>query len=328
MTEKELLVASIQDFCRTSGMKCGSTGSGLVVELGNRSVFVDIKPVELTSLLNEDLVWEVKIFARVDTPAPRMMSPSALGVWNRYATVLSTVIVDNDLMVFSKFTIYKHSHEVVELVYARLATASIWLAFGLVCFLEDGDPSAQQFLFGSPINDLPYWLGISEDQRNQSSLISPLMFEEAASLARDRGLLAFSDSDRFSVEFPWDPEALSVLVPEDRDDNQRTSLIQIESDVLNPLYGKGVLLRIQFRLTFEDDHIAEFVNALNLWELGSVNLPPFFGSWCIDTATPSPAFVAFFPSIFSNIATPVSILSWAWGRHEAIRELMRSNYRD
>mgnify|MGYP003564917602 CR=1 FL=1 len=326
MTEKDILVGTIQDFCRQNGLSCSNVESGLLLQLGNQSVSVAIRPIELQSQSTEDLVWEVIVFAEVGNPVLGARSPAGLGVWNRYATLLSTVAIDDRLIVFSKFAIYRNSREIVERIYSPLASVAIWLAFGQCMFLEDGDPSAQQFLRGDPIGNLSHWLGITNEDRDRATFITPAMFDEAATLARDRGLVAFSEPTGFSCEFPWDPGASSALIDDGCLNNQqRTSLILIENDVVNPLYGKGVLARIQFKLSFDDEYVAELVNALNRWELDAVNLPPFFGSWCIDAMAPSPAFVAFFPSVFSNIATPVSILSWAWGRHQAIREMMYSD---
>lgn len=324
MSEKNLLLTRIAEFCEQRGFQLNSHLTGLTVSFEAQSVTVDVKPVSLISTPNNDLLWEVTISSIVSRPSPGMLTLESVGLWNRYATILSTVLIDNQLILFSKFTIYRDSVDVTEFVYSRLACAAIWLSFGLSTFMSDGEPNSHQFIHGSPLENPSNWLGLSSDDRKHSSLISAKMLDEATDLALQRGLVAFSDSNRFSVEFPWDPDSLSVLFSLGSDEDKKTSLIQIEKDIESPLYGKGVLLTIQFRLSFLDDDLHSFVNELNVWEFRAVNLPPFFGSWCADTKLTSPTFVTFIPSVFSDIATPVSLLSWAWGRHEAIRALMQA----
>lgn len=322
MLEKELLLNAINKFCSLNNFVCSESDSGLKIYHGKEVIDVIVSPVSLSSSANTDLIWEVKVIAKITNPDSRLTSYEAIGVWNRYATLLSTALDGDDLIIFSKFTIYKNSKEVIESIYAPLANAAIWLTKGLASYMSGGTPNAFEFLMGTPLENPSHWLGISDHQR-QSDVFFPVdSMNEAIEFAESRGLVGFADKNRLSVEFPWDPGAVSVLVHPDEGDALRTSLIQIQNNIEHPLYGKGILMRIEFRLSFDRHDLPRFVNALNIWELSAVNLPPFFGSWCIESKSLSPAFVAFYPSVYSGIASPLTLLSWAWGRHDALKGLI------
>ena len=130
----------------------------------------------------------------------------------------------------------------------------------------------------------------------------------------------------FTVEFPWDPGALTRGLLDERfrehmrrshgvsdEDLDRwsglTSLLQI-SIADHPLYGRGVQSTLEIPVPSDDP--ARLANELNAWELSSPELPPHFGAWCIVPAR-SPIRASCRRSPASLVFCTISPTGWLYG---------------
>lgn len=165
-------------------------------------------------------------------------------------------------------------------------------------------------------------------------------FDAVNSLADQHGLVATLGEHQFTVEFPWDPGARSRLfakeelrekllaggdrTPEEVDRlGGRTSLLQILTTEPHPLYGNGVLCRLEIPVATDDDKAASLIDELNRWELSGDDLPPLFGAWCMGPRAPT--FVTFIPNQYCVPGLLQNLYVWAQGRHGRVRDWLEAS---
>lgn len=365
------ITTAIIELCKANGLayhdetSCADADDNriLTVNANGQDIKVIITPVTRTTRLSEKSTFTVTVSCVIDNPAPGLLDFRALGKLNRYATLLSTVMINDQLVIFSKFTIHEDSDDYARGVFAPMATAPVWLAVGLSSYLTNASPNAYDFLVTEKLDDPSKWLGLSNEQMKMKPSIGPLLFKEAADLSIERGHEADADDQGLIARFEWNPKptTLADLLfdrhsdDEDEDEyeddgfyrsewqdedeprwlkskgdelDEGKSTIMIQIDGGHQLYGQGLLAQIRFGDEIQTDDLAEFVNDLNRWEMESDDLPPFFGSWCTDPDFAAPAYVMFIPAMFASYVTPFSLLAWAWGRHEALKTLMNLEQMD
>lgn len=357
------VIAAIIELCKANGLAYVDETSNpdadnnriLTVRANGHEVKAIISPVTHTTRLSDKPLFTVTISCVIDKPAPGLMNFAALGMWNRYAALMSTVLVDDQLIIFAKFTIYEKSDDYVRAVFAPMACSAVWLAIGMAHYLSDSSPNAYDFLVSGQIDNPSKWFGLSDEQMQANPSIDPALFKEAADLSVEQGHEADADEQGLIARFEWNPRPTTLadflfdghsdddddddddgfyrsewqdedgprwLKSKDDELDEGKSTILIQIDDQHQLYGKGLLAQIRFKIEMDTADLPEFVNDLNRWELESDDLPPFFGSWCLDPDFAAPAYIMFIPAIFASYVTPFSLLSWAWGRHEALKELL------
>jgi hypothetical protein len=325
MNEKQIFLDKLLPLFANLGLVCD--GNGDVISVTNPGsdarCIIDIKDLGVYTTDKLKLTQTIKIYSQCNDPMDELMDMSVIGKWNAYAPLLALVKDENGVRLVAKITLYENSKDVINYIYAPLAYAAAYLSFGLSNFMNKGHPNVIEFLeFGRNPDMTPRLFGVPEDAANSAPNISEVDLNGAEEFARERDLLYFSDSDGLNVEFPWDTGAISAILNLMGDENEakkqkRTSLLQIESTQAHPLLGKGLLARLQLPITVKPELLPELVNQMNLWEINSADMPPFFGSWCIDPKFSSPSYVTFIPSLYSQILNFRSLISWMFDRHKA-----------
>ena len=138
--------------------------------------------------------------------------------------------------------------------------------------------------------------------------------------------LPSEDRDDDDVDNWYETDSPGYFI-EDDDQQAWISNIMIAIDEAHPLYGKGLFAQVSISdLPLPVDELAAFINDLNVHELATEELPPFFGGWCLDEWTCSTVFVSFIPAMMINdvyaCVTPDRFLSWLIGRHETVKDML------
>jgi hypothetical protein len=325
MNEKQIFLDKLLPLFENLGFVCDNKDDVISVanpETGTRCI-IDIEDLGVYATDKIKLTQTIKIHSQCNDPMDELMDMSVIGKWNAYAALLALVKDKNGVRLVAKMTLYENSNDVINSIYVPLVYAAVYLSFGLSSFMNKGYPNVIEFLeHGCTPLMTPSLFGVPEDAANSAPNISEVDVKATEEFLRGRGLLSFSGSGGLSVEFPWDSGAISTLFYLMGDENEsrnekRTSLLVIEPTQAHPLLGKGLLARLQLPIGIKPELLPELVNQMNLWEMNSVDMPPFFGSWCIDPKFPSPAYVTFIPSLFSQVVSFRSFISWMWLRHKA-----------
>ncbi|HUS98026.1 MAG TPA: hypothetical protein VMX97_14960, partial [Hyphomicrobiaceae bacterium] len=150
-------------------------------------------------------------------------------------------------------------------------------------------------------------------------------FEAAKAFTDRMGLVGHASESFYSCEFPWDPGAASHLfrlnreqllvsgnyTPEELDRlSGRTILLWVTSTEPHPLYGNGLLCRLE--LPLPASNTADLVEQLNHWELRRPDFAPLYGAWCIGNRAPT--FVTFVPNQFCLPGLPQNLTHWSYQR--------------
>ena len=334
MNEKQLFLEQLLPLLIKAGFTCDSTNDTILVKNSDTDSLctVEIKELGVVGTDGINLTHSVKIYTRCAEPTPGMLDLVNVGKWNSYTSMLSLIKDDIGLVIVAKVNLYEGHEEVIKHLYAPLAYAAVWLSFGIKYFIDNGHPNVIDFFnFGRTAGMDQWSFGIPEDAAKALTSVTEQSLKEGELLARQRGLVSFSDEKGMSLEFPWDRGAIAAVYDllinpyEDKEglgrtsdpDRKKTSLLMIENNQPHPLFGNGLLVRLQLPILVAPDTLPALVNEINLWEMNAADMPPFVGSWCIDPQFPSPAFVMFIPSMFSHITTIPSLLYWIDSRHKA-----------
>ncbi len=325
MNEKQIFLDRLLPSLTNVGLVCDSNGD--VISVRNPRLVslcvVDIKELGVYTTDKIKLTQTIKIYNKCTDPMDELMDMSAIGKWNTYAPLLSLVKDERGIGFAAKVTLYENSDDVINYVYAPLTYAAVLLSFGLAQFMNKGYPNVIDFFRFGRTPEMTHWLfGIPEDAAKESPAVTEKDFKDVEIFTRDKGIYSCSDAGGLTLELPWDTGAVSVFFnlmsdSKEEQNNKRTSLVRIESEQSHPLLGKGLLARLQLPILVNPNLLPELVNQMNLWELNAADTPPFFGSWCIDPQSASPAYVTFIPSMYSRIVTIRSLISWMYSRHKA-----------
>ena len=149
------------------------------------------------------------------------------------------------------------------------------------------------------------------------------------------GLVGSAGDGYYTCEFPWDPGAASNLFHHLREQflasgeftseeldrlSGRTILFWATSTVPHPLYGNGVLCRLEIPLPLAGTDAAKLVNRLNRWELKRPDFPPLYGAWCIGNRAPT--FVSFVPNQYCLPGLLQNLTAWALQRALRVQALL------
>lgn len=163
----------------------------------------------------------------------------------------------------------------------------------------------------------------------------PENFLDAKAYSDHLGLIGSVGDDEFTCEIPWDPGAVSNLFHHLREQlletgeftaeeldriSGRTALFRVTSTVPHPLYGNGVLSRLEIPIALSEDDAAKLVDRLNRWELARPDLPPLYGAWCIGERAPT--FVSFAPTQYCLPGLLQNLTSWSLQRAMRVQALL------
>ncbi len=243
---------------------------------------------------------------------------------NKWATLSAFVAADGSrpTRLISKAGIFSTDGEAARHVYAPLmcteAAVVGWHAAMLARGQFETDPD------DSPLamTDTPPPYG-------------PEDFLDAKAYSDQLGLIGSLGDDEFTCEIPWDPGAVSNLFHHLREQlletgeftseeldrvAGRTSLFRVTSTVPHPLYGNGVLSRLEIPIALGEGDTAKLVDRLNRWELERPDLPPLYGAWCIGDRAPT--FVSFAPTQYCGPGLLQNLTSWSLQRAMRVQALL------
>lgn len=159
-------------------------------------------------------------------------------------------------------------------------------------------------------------------------------FEAAKSLTDRSGLIGTLGDRYFTVEFPWEPRALTNMLrdnelrshcarqegfsPEQLDEMAGdTSLLQIFV-ARHPFYGPGIKCTLELPLPVDGKGVVDLITSLNEWELSGPDLPPHLGAWSLGTR--APAYACFVPTLYSVPLLLTQLTVWMAARAKRVRE--------
>lgn len=141
-------------------------------------------------------------------------------------------------------------------------------------------------------------------------------FEATAQQLSSRNLLANGGDGGMTVEFPWEPGAVSAI------GGQRTSLLQCRSDTPHPLLGNGLFYKLDLPVRFGETQLPKLASQLNLHEWSGVDAVPFFGAWCSNLESGLLTFAGFWPNLMYQPGTVSNIAVWMMHRSTMARGLL------
>lgn len=311
-----------------SGLKYEDSGREICVQNSESTpTVVQIEDLNVLGVDGRLLSHRVTVTKRCLNPAHGVLEKEFLSRWNSYASILSVVPEGSYVDIVARLNLYEGAPDVSKHVHAPLVFWAAWLAPGIAAFLEDGEPNAVSFIKGKAPKVDPWWFGVPNDAAEAAPPFTQEDLEDTQDYLSECGLLSSVGSGGISLELPWDRDAMGVFydtfAEEELSDSGRTALLVVELTAEHPLFGKGVLVQYRTPIT-TSEHTAEIVNRLNNWELGGGDLPPFFGSWCHDPSSASPAFVMFIPTMVGRTVTMISLVNWMGQRHKAVMTFLKS----
>lgn len=290
---------------------------------------IQIEGLNLLGVDGRLLTHRVTVSKRCTAPRAGVGSQDFLAKWNAFTSIFSAIPVDGGVDIVARVNLFEGGDDVAEHVYAPLICWAAWLAPGVAAFLEDGEPNARSFFEGTAPKVDPSWFGLPKES---ATLVSPYTqedLEESLAYARSMDWISTIGEGGISLELPWDKDAKGVLYDtffgeDDKLTGSRTALVVIELNAVHPLFGAGTL--VQYRVPFvAKGDVSPLVDTLNRWDFAKGDLPPFFGSWCLDGSSNSPAYVSFLPSIMGRSVSLVTLVSWMSLRHKAMMTFLRAN---
>lgn len=162
-------------------------------------------------------------------------------------------------------------------------------------------------------------------------------FEAAKAITDRSGFLSTVGSRHFTVEFPWDADAVSKMFTIDEARGNATQDAQFTSDqrkqmggaasllqirvARHPFYGPGIHCMLELPLPAEGDGAAELVTGLNAWELSYPDLPPHLGAWSLGERAPT--YVCFLPTQYALPGLLQNLTVWMAARAARTRALFQ-----
>lgn len=329
MKTKETFLTELRSRLDASGLSYEDLGGQIIVRNSESTpTVIQFEEINARGMDGRLLTHRVTVSKRCLKPAHGVLAPGFLSKWNTYTSIFAAIPGDDYVDVVARLNLYDGAPDVSKHVYAPLIYWATWLAPGFAAFLEDGEPNAVSFLKGAAPKVDPWWFGIPNDAACTEPSFTEEDLQEAKSFLRDCGLISSAGDGGLSVELPWDKDAKGVLYDAFFDDVEeggsgRTSLLVIELTTEHRLFGKGVLAQYRVPFTVKGD-VSPLVTQLNQWDYGNGDLPPFFGSWCKDPASNSPAYVTFIPSILGRTVTLISLINWMGQRHKAVMTYLKT----
>ena len=263
------------------------------------------------SAVNLTTVDGLRISERIDirTALPEAFSeftPIQIAVANTMATTGAIVRDPDDGSVglISSLPVFEEDTSALEDLYTLVVTngALVQIAGPIAAakFASGaGDDDATDM--GYPDCDKPsFW---TEDE-----------FKSAEKLLRQRGVYCNAGQSSLTAEFPWEEGASSALLGES------TSLMRFQSDMPHPVAGSGLFFRLDLPITLEREELADFANYLNLYEVKSIDTPPFFGAWCSQLDNGTLTYVGFWPNFMFQKGTVANIAFWCGARSWIARQ--------
>jgi hypothetical protein len=144
----------------------------------------------------------------------------------------------------------------------------------------------------------------------------PESFDSVARALERDGIFCNADSSRLTVEFPWDPGAVSAAA------GHRTSLLVMHRNMVHPILGNGLFFRLALPQRFEEKLSFDVLNAMNVADAYAVNAPPFFGAWCTDQSGKFLNYVGFWPNMLCRPRTVRAITQWMMARSAMAKEIL------
>lgn len=325
-----VLISEIRRRLDAAHLKHKVSGDQIVIQ--NNDSTQTVIQLEGLNLLGVDgclLTHRVTVSKRSAAPAPGVSSPEFLAKWNAFTSIFSAIPVDGAVDIVARVNLFEGGDDVAEHVYAPLICWAAWLAPGITAFLEDCEPNARSFLNGSAPKVDPSWFGLPKEAATLPSPYTKDDLEEALAHARSFDWVSTMGEGGISIELPWDKDAKGVLYDtffseDDASMGGRTSLVAIELNVAHPLFGAGTL--VQYRVPFvAKGDVSPLIDTLNRWDFAKGDLPPFFGSWCLDRSSNSPAYVSFVPAATGRSVSLVTLVSWMSLRHKAVMTFLKTN---
>lgn len=329
MNDVDNFVAELKSRLDDASLDYEELGNQLIVQNSESTpTVIQFEEINVQGLDGRLLTHRVTVSKRCLKPAHGVLAPGFLCKWNTYTSIFSAIPGDDYVDVVARLNLYEGALDINKYVHAPLVYWATWLAPGVAAFLEEGEPNAVSFVNGIPPKVDPWWFGIPNDAAYTEPSFTEEDLQEAKSYLRDCGLISSAGGGGLSVEFPWDRDAKGVLYDVFFDEGEgsgsgRTSLLMIELTAEHPLFGKGVLAQYRVPFTVKGE-VSSLVTQLNQWDYGNGDLPPFFGSWCKDPASNSPAYVTFIPSMLGRTVTLISLINWMGQRHKAVMTYLKT----
>jgi len=306
-----------------------STGIKIFNERINSSCSLIFEKVNLKAIDGINITYFVKIYKDCRNLDERINNLTSFAKLNAYSSLLSFVKEDDTVSLVAKFTLYKdHTEEQIRFLYMPLTLVGIMQSFGLSKFVEGSKPNAFDMINSPSIFERDEWFfGIPNDLASDNVKNGAEQFNAAEQIMENNGIVCFSDEKGLTAEFPWEKDSPSVilgLASEDTNFNIKTSLFQIKANQTHPFYGNGLLVTLQLPFDIKAEVISSIVNSINLWELRSADMTPFFGSWCTDKIFNSASYNLFIPSMYTNLISIQTITGWMFSRHKQTKLFFRT----
>lgn len=329
--QKEFFLEKLIPMLEEADLESSKTSMGIKIFNAriNSSCSLVFEKVNLKAIDGINITYLVKIHKDCQNLDERINNLTSFGKLNAYSSLLSFVKEDDAVSLVAKFTLYKnHTEEQIQFLYIPLTLVAIMQSFGLSMFVEKNKPNAFDMINSLSIFERDTWFfGIPNDLASDDVKNGADQFNAAEQIMRNNGIVCFSGEKGLTAEFPWDKDSLSVmmgLASEGANFKLKTSLFQISTDQTHPFYGNGLLMTLQLPFDVKAEVIPNIVNSINLWELQSVDMTPFFGSWCVDKIFNSVSYNLFIPSMYTNLVLIQTIAGWMFGRHEKTKLFFRT----
>jgi hypothetical protein len=285
---------------------------------------LQVEPIEFRTI--DGYVVQEIVTAKHSSPLLDSLPHESVSLLNRWATGSAIVSADDSgrWELVCKIGIFSDDRDAAERLYAPLicqeAAIMGWHAAQLALGVLENDSEA------SPLSGT-----------NDPSVYAEQDFASAKEYTDRLGNLGTLSDGGFTVEFGWDPGAVSSMFawPDFRErclaageysekemDRMagRTTMLQIRTSQRHGLYGAGVLCTLELPLRLEAEQVGPTVNELNRWEMSGADFPPMFGAWCAGPRAPT--FVTFIPNQWSLPGLLRKLAVWSEGRHRWARLLL------
>lgn len=287
------------------GISVHSTKSGLEWHdgLGRSEIRVEARnAVTRDGLKIVGLVSFRHIFNR---SLQHLITLDRVATWNRLATLsaISQVPDTGQYALQNRVTLYQGDEDAWQRIHTPMLAMESYLQPRALLYTVYGRAAEA----GS--------LAFAQDDR--APVYTANDFMEVKQYCREGGLYANAGETGIVFEIPWDEGAVSSPYG-------RTFLCQLSIDSDHPVLGKGLLSTLRIPINFAGTEEAIAMAAkLNAWELQSLDMPPFYGAWCLDPAGTSPAYGMFLPRSLCFPGMPIVIARWMIARAPLARSVIQ-----
>jgi hypothetical protein len=139
---------------------------------------------------------------------------------------------------------------------------------------------------------------------DEPSRWQPEDFAWTEEMLRDHGIYCNASETKLTAEFPWEPGAVSAI------GGDRTSLLQLNSEVTHPTAGNGLAFRLALPVSAGEADLHTLADTLNELEIAGVDVPPAFGAWAYLPQLKSLAYTGFWLNCMYQAGTVANIASW------------------